>query len=114
MGNLGHWIGTHGRSVNRKAGIELLVQRAKRGDRLAFGELFDLYATRVFQYLAFQLDGQVEVAQELCEQVFMDVIQRLADAEAPFSGWLYRMANSRLTSYLNGGWQVACEAVCHG
>jgi RNA polymerase sigma-70 factor (ECF subfamily) len=75
------------------------VQRAKRGDREAFGEVFDLYVDRVYEYLAHQLEGQPQLAQDLTEDVFVEALRRRR--EWPHEGltaWLYGVANRRLSS----------------
>jgi RNA polymerase sigma-70 factor (ECF subfamily) len=75
-----------------------LIQRARQGDRSAFAELFDLYVDRVYEYIAYQVDGQTDLAEAVTEQVFEDALQGLRTRrhDEPFSAWLYRLAARRL------------------
>ncbi|MBV8085358.1 MAG: hypothetical protein JO247_11145 [Chloroflexi bacterium] len=90
-----------------------LVQLAKDGERAAFGELYERHGIRVFQYLAFQLGGDVERAQEMCEQVFLAVLRdlRRAPDQAPFSSWVYSLANQHLARAAHPRQQVPGAAV---
>ena len=80
-----------------------LVRRVRQGDTAAAGELFDAYAELVFQYLAYQLDGQIELAQDLCEEVFMQAVRHMADLppDMPLSSALFSLASLRLRDYLS-------------
>ncbi len=48
-----------------------LAARAARGDREAFGQLYDLYVDRVYRYIYYRLDN-VRDAEDLAEQVFLN------------------------------------------
>ncbi|GEM_PF-3823092 len=77
-----------------------LIERAKRGDRRAFIELYDVYRTPIFRYLAYQMGGDVERAQDACEAVFLEALRgmRTYPSDVPFVAWVYRLANKRLAS----------------
>jgi len=66
-----------------------LVQRARRGDRSAFGELVDRYRDMVYG-LAYHLTGDFEDARDLTQEAFVRAYERLAQLREPgrFPNWL--------------------------
>ena len=74
-----------------------MMSRVRR-DRGAFVELYDIYRTPIFRYLAYQVSGDIELAQGLCEEVFLQALYELRSysPECSFVAWLYQLANARL------------------
>jgi RNA polymerase sigma-70 factor (ECF subfamily) len=79
-----------------------LVERARAGDRTAYGELVTRFEPAVYAIALGRLRNPVE-AQELAQEVFihaMTKLEQLRDAQC-FAGWLrqitVRMALNRLT-----------------
>lgn len=70
-----------------------LVEQAKRGDKEAFGYLVEKYEKKIFS-LALRICGQREEAEDLAQEIFLKVYQKLNtyQGEAAFSTWLYRVA----------------------
>lgn len=70
----------------------VLIQKAKSGDRRAFGELVHLYRDRILA-LGYDLMGNYEDASDLAQEAFVRAFQRLGSFEerARFSTWLYRI-----------------------
>ncbi len=82
--------------------ITSLVQRAREGDRVAYGELVERFQPTVYAIALTRLRNPAE-AQELAQEVFlhgMKKLPQLRDAQC-FAGWLrqitVRMALNRLT-----------------
>jgi RNA polymerase sigma-70 factor (ECF subfamily) len=82
--------------------ITLLVERARAGDRLAYGDLVERFQPAVYALALSRLRNANE-AQELTQEVFihaMTKLEQLRDAHC-FLGWLrqitVRMAINRLT-----------------
>jgi RNA polymerase sigma-70 factor (ECF subfamily) len=69
------------------------VSRAQRGDVDAFEELYREHAGRVFA-LCLRMSGDRVHAQELMQDVFVRVWERLASfrGDASFASWLHRLA----------------------
>ncbi len=90
-----------------------LIQRAQNGDRDAFGELFDLYVDRVYEYVAHQVDGNTDLAEAVTEQAFQDAINHLRTRreDEAFSTCLYRFAGRRLRLILAGE-PAAAQPIC--
>lgn len=73
--------------------VSELVVAAQRGDRGAMGELFTRYRGHVIAIGLRRLGNENE-AQELCQEVFLQAIQKLGQLRQPecFGGWLRSIA----------------------
>src|SRR5215471_3343711 len=82
--------------------ITELVERARAGDRRAYGELVERFQPTVYAVALARLRNPAE-AQELAQEVFVHGMTKLAQLRdaACFAGWLrqitVRMAINRLT-----------------
>jgi RNA polymerase sigma-70 factor, ECF subfamily len=82
--------------------ITLLVERAKVGDREAYGELVTRFQGSVYAMALARVRNPLE-AQELAQDVFVHAMKKLPQLRDPrcFAGWLRRitarMAINRLT-----------------
>lgn len=77
-----------------------LVERAKH-DREAFGELYDLYFNRVYQYMYYRV-GNHEDAEDLTARVFYRMLKALPRYEAtnaPFGAWVFRIAHNLVANW---------------
>jgi len=80
----------------------ILVERARAGDRAAYGELITRFQPTVYALALSRLKNTAE-AQELTQEVFLHIMTRLDQLReaACFAGWLrqitVRMALNRLT-----------------
>ena len=83
--------------------VQTLVERAQSGDGGAFGELYEQFAPEIFRYLLRHLNGRRESAEDLTEEVFLKVLERLGSYQfrgLPFSAWLYRIARNHMIDHL--------------
>ena len=83
--------------------VAALVTRAQQGDQSAFGSLYEQYAPLVYRFLRRRLDGDDEIVQDLTEDVFVKVYEKLdryVERGLPFTAWLYRIAHNHLVDYL--------------
>ncbi len=71
-----------------------LVQRAQQGDRYAFGQLFERFERHVLA-IAIRRLGDFAEAQELCQDVFIQALQKIGQLRQPeaFAGWLRSITN---------------------
>jgi RNA polymerase sigma-70 factor (ECF subfamily) len=82
--------------------ITSLVERARAGDRAAYGELVERFQPTVYAVALARLRNPTE-AQELAQEVFIHGMTKLGQLRDPqcFAGWLrqitVRMAINRLT-----------------
>ena len=84
------------------AELALVVKRAQRGDRAAFGSLVEQFQPTVYA-IALRRLGNASDALELTQDVFLHVLERITQLREPerFAGWLrqvaVRMAINRAT-----------------
>ena len=80
-----------------------LVAQAQQGDQLAFATLYEQYRPLVFRFLRRRLEGSEEVVEDLTEDVFVKLYEKLdryVERGLPFTAWLYRIAHNQLVDYL--------------
>ena len=80
-----------------------LVARAQQGDQVAFATLYAYYRPLVYRFLRRRLDGADEVVEDLTEDVFVKLYEKLdryVERGLPFAAWLYRIAHNRLVDYV--------------
>jgi RNA polymerase sigma-70 factor (ECF subfamily) len=80
-----------------------LVARAQQGDQMAFASLYEQYLPLIYRFLRRRLDGSDEIVEDLAEDVFVKVYEKLdryVERGLPFTAWLYRIAHNHLVDYL--------------
>ena len=80
---------------------EEMLGRASRGDRDAFGSLYERYAERIYNYVYYRT-GNLHDAEDLTARVFqraMNHIRNYTDRGVPFSAWLYRIAHNLVANW---------------
>jgi len=82
--------------------VEILIRKAQRGDRAAFGELVVRFQGAVYAFALVKVRN-ADLAQELTQEVFVHAMRKIAQLRDPrcFAGWLRRitarMAINKLT-----------------
>jgi RNA polymerase sigma-70 factor, ECF subfamily len=79
--------------------VDDLVRQAQAGETAAFGELYELLAPKLYSYLAYQLHGRTDAAEDLTAEAFLKAFQNIASfqfRDVPFTSWLYRIARNCL------------------
>lgn len=80
---------------------QLLMQVAS-GNKEAFGQLYDLYAPRLFRFIRIKVKSQA-LAEDLSSEMFLKVYEYLIDkenkVEESFQALLYRVARNLITDY---------------
>lgn len=77
------------------------LSRASKGDREAFGQLYERYIDRIFNYVYYRT-GNIHDAEDLTARVFqraMNHIHNYTDRGVPFSAWLYRIAHNLVANW---------------
>jgi len=75
---------------------QALLEKARRADTVALGEIYDQYADKIYAYIYHRV-GQAELAEDLTAQVFMRMLEAVRTGhgwQTSFSGWLYRIAHN--------------------
>jgi RNA polymerase sigma-70 factor, ECF subfamily len=86
------------------ASEESLVERATAGDHAAFDSLIRRHQARVYS-LALRMVGKPEAAEEILQETFLHVYQKLASfrGEAKFTTWLYRVTTNAALMHRRSG-----------
>lgn len=82
--------------------IEELVVKARAGDTVAFGCLYDFFIDPIYRYIYFKVPR--EDALDLTETVFLKVWENLksyrsGEANSGFSSWIYRIAHNTVVDH---------------
>jgi len=78
-----------------------VLEYAAMGDNEAFGELYDRYVDRIYNYI-FYRTGNRHDAEDLTARVFyraMNHIGNYQDRGLPISAWLYRIAHNLVANW---------------
>jgi len=84
--------------------LERLVREAVRGNRRAFGELYDRYAKRLYAYLYYRTLNR-ELAEDLAAEAFLNALEKLLSFRpeaGSFPAWLYGIARHALVDHFRG------------
>lgn len=77
-----------------------LVERARTGDAVAFGRLYDASVDRIFRYVFFRVTD-TELAEDLTSEVFLKAWENLHRYRpgGPFVAWLYTIARNTVIDH---------------
>lgn len=82
--------------------VRNLVGQAQTGDADAFGQIYELYARPIYNFLFSKIHHK-EIAEDLVHTVFLKAWTNLRSYQprtnAKFSTWLYQIANFTLIDY---------------
>ena len=81
--------------------VRALVDRARDGDRLAIGAIYDLYADRIYRYVLVKVGNQSD-AEDITAEIFIRVIEALPRfrwQDVPFLAWIFRIAHNQVVSH---------------
>ena len=77
-----------------------LIDAAKK-DSAAFGELYQNYVERIYNYIYYRI-GSAKDAEDLTGKVFFKAMSHIKGYKhmgLPFSAWLYRIAHNLVANY---------------
>jgi RNA polymerase sigma-70 factor (ECF subfamily) len=78
-----------------------LVDLAKAGEKPAFGELYERYLDKIYNYV-FYRTGNHHDAEDLTARVFfraMGHVETYTERGVPFQAWLYRIAHNLVANW---------------
>ena len=89
-----------------------LLRAAKRGEREAQAEIYRRFSPAAFT-LARRLVKRRDVAEELLQEAFLDVLRRLGSfrGEAPLGAWIRRIVMNRCLMFLRSYWEQYSDAL---
>jgi len=78
-----------------------MIRQTLDGDAMAQRKIYDTHVGRVYR-LAYRMSGDPTMAEDLTQDIFIRVFDRLADfrGDGAFGGWLHRIATSVIYSAL--------------
>ncbi|HLU11475.1 MAG TPA: sigma-70 family RNA polymerase sigma factor [Oceanobacillus sp.] len=88
------------RSLKRLEDTDL-VDMAKEGDKDAFGELYERYVEKIYNYIYYRT-GNHHDAEDITARVFfraMAHIETYTERGVPFQAWLYRIAHNLVANW---------------
>ena len=97
----GHWPGANGFKKLPQLSDQDVLKIAVSGDSDAFGELYDRYVGRIYNYIYYRTGNQHD-AEDLTARVFhraMRHIEKYQDRGLPISAWLYRIAHNLVANW---------------
>ncbi len=80
---------------------EYTILQRSRKDPKAFGELYEKYFDRIFNFIYRQTDDE-DLTADLCSQTFLIALNNIEKYEyrgVPFSAWLYRIASNEVNKH---------------
>lgn len=78
-----------------------LIWAAQRGDKAAFGKLYDHYLPQIYRFVYLKTGGRYD-AEDITNDVFLNAWQHIPQYEEsgfPLSSWLYQIARNRVIDY---------------
>jgi len=78
-----------------------LVAKVKSGDSEAFGQIYDVFAQRIFRYIRVKVQNRPE-AEDILQEVFVKAyrgLDTLKMEDLNFSAWLYRIASNTINDH---------------
>jgi RNA polymerase sigma-70 factor, ECF subfamily len=87
--------------------LESVIERARGHDAEALGDIYRLYARRVFGLCRYMLESP-ESAEDACSDVFLKMQRSIDsyDGSIPFLNWLLRVAANQCVDVLRRGQRV--------
>lgn len=79
-----------------------LINLAQKGDEQAFGEIYDIWATKVYRFVYVKVKN-AHTAEDLTSEVFLKAWEKIhqykPQKDAKFSTWLYTVARNTIIDY---------------
>lgn len=84
----------------KNAGLAEFIAKAKQGDSVAFGQIYDLYFQKIYKFIYYRI-GHKQMAEDLAEDVFIKTFAKLSSLADTglFEGWLYQIARNQVIDY---------------
>lgn len=86
---------------DQPAAMRQTIQQAQRGDEEAISTLYQLYADKIYRYIAYRVGSEAD-AEDLTADVFIRMVEGLPKYQytgAPFDAWLHRIAAARVADH---------------
>jgi RNA polymerase sigma-70 factor (ECF subfamily) len=94
-------LGSNGSKKISQLSDQDVLKFAAGGDNEAFGELYDRYVSRIYNYIYYRT-GNLHDAEDLTARVFYRAMRHIGnyqDRGLPLSAWLYRIAHNLVANW---------------
>jgi len=95
-------LGSNGSKKISQLSDQDVLKFASGGDTEAFGELYDRYVSRIYNYIYYRT-GNLHDAEDLTARVFYRAMRHIGnyqDRGLPLSAWLYRIAHNLVANWI--------------
>jgi RNA polymerase sigma-70 factor (ECF subfamily) len=82
-------------------GEKQIIDRARKGEKDAFGALYDHYQPQIYRFVLLKVSEKAE-AEDITHQVFLTAYEKMAayrENGNPFGSWLYEIARNRVIDH---------------
>ena len=77
------------------------ISEAKKGNKEAFGALYDHYLPQIYRFILFKVNRKAE-AEDIAHEVFLSAWKNMPNYRQkgfPFSSWLYQIARNAVIDF---------------
>lgn len=76
-----------------------LINRARVGNAAAFGQLYDAYIKKIYDFI-FYKTMQQDLAEDICSEVFMKAWKNISSfKDGSFAAWIYKIARNTIIDH---------------
>jgi len=78
----------------------VLIHQAQKGNRDAFGKLYELYVEKIYRYIFFRVQQDKHTAEDITEIVFLRAWEKLHLLQTgSFQAWIYTLARHAIVDH---------------
>lgn len=81
--------------------LSALIARAQKGDKDAFGQIYNLFYRRIFRYCQFNT-GKEEITQDICQDTFLRAwksLPKFRQKGGSFQAYLFKIARNLIIDW---------------
>lgn len=78
-----------------------LIDRAQKGDKDAYGQIYKLFYKRIYRYCQFNIN-RIEIAQDICQETFLRAWKSLSNfsqRSGSFQAYLFKIAHNLIIDW---------------
>ncbi|MBX4205198.1 MAG: RNA polymerase sigma factor [Candidatus Doudnabacteria bacterium] len=80
--------------------LKSILQACQKGDKAAFGRLYDLYSERLYKFIYLRV-GHKEIAEDILADSFVKVWTKISQVNSSkaFSSWIFQITKNNIIDY---------------
>ncbi len=91
-----------------------LIQRAQRGDKEAFGQIYKIYLKKIYRYIYYMIQNR-QLAEDITQNAFIKAWKALPSfaftKNGTFQAYLFKIARNLLTDYQRKKKDISLELI---